>query len=206
MWIAEYSTRNMVGGPFQVEDTERYALQKACLARLARSGGVSVTYRPYRAAMEWDGTTRWLQRSGGVRIDALKPLLELIVQHDVMVTDTSSGTVWGEVLAVGKPLILYVDPEQVRLMPDFTVMLERACRWCRTADELTEAVDELASQPAAALAALRRADPSAFLRRYVLGDHPSPAERTLSFLSTVCRGRRTLEAWEGPMRSAAAVG
>src|SRR5207302_6122591 len=47
LWIAEFSSRNTIGGPFQVEDTERYLIQKECLQLLGRADRLRVTYRPY---------------------------------------------------------------------------------------------------------------------------------------------------------------
>jgi rhodanese-related sulfurtransferase len=111
LWVAEFSSRNTYGADCQVEDTQRHVLEKACVTMLASAKNVRVTYRPYWEQMPWDGTTRWLERAKlrSVRIDPVQAMDVLIRRADVVITDTSSGTVWNEVLALGKPLILYCE-------------------------------------------------------------------------------------------------
>jgi hypothetical protein len=121
-------------------------------------------------------------------------LLELIRQSDLVITDTSSGTCWSEVLALKKPLLLYNDPDQVRLLPHFASDLERACCWCKTTDLLLSVVRQLAAEGDAFVDELRQIDTSVFLRQYVLGLNDGRAvERVAALLNSVCRQGQPLQ-------------
>jgi hypothetical protein len=175
LWIAELASRNVFY--WLVEDTKRYLLERRCLEVLG-SAGVDVIYRPY-AADDAGGLARWLRRSGprSVRIASRKaPIASLIEKSEIVITDTSSGTVWNEVLALGKPLVLYCEPSTIQPLPDFANALAEACTWCRSEDELVHAVERIASGRGP-----EAADPERFLRRYVLGDG-DPVGRVISFL------------------------
>ncbi len=199
LWVAGLSTHNVIGGMFSVEDTERYLLQKRCLGILGNADNLRVTYRPYRHRIQGDGTTRWLNRAnlGSVRINASQPLDELIHRADIVITDTTSGTAWNEVIALRKPMILYCDPDQTRMSPHFMPDLERACHWCKSEEMLIAAVRRLADEGTAFVAELRRIDTTAFIRRYVLHrDDGQCVQRVLSFLNGVCRNGQSVDDWE----------
>ena len=137
-----------------------------------------MTYRPY-AADKSGAVARWLRRTGArsVRVAPERgSIASLVGKADIVITDTSSGTVWNEVLALGKPLVLYCEPSTVQPLPDFANALAEACTWCRSEDELVRAVARIAAggRP-------ERADPEPFLRRYVLGEG-DPVARVVSFL------------------------
>lgn len=190
LWVAEYSTRNTYGSPFLVEDTRRYLLQRRCLQRLTNAPGLKVTYRPHPTISEWDGTSRWLKRARlqSIRTDLVHPLDQLIRSADIVITDTSSGTVWNEVLALQKPLVLYCDPLQTRLAPQVAASLEKACHWRKTEEALLDTVEKLAQEGRRFLQGLDRKDASVFVRDYVLHlDREGCAQRVVQFLNTLCR-------------------
>jgi hypothetical protein len=201
LWIGEISLRNTVGGTFQVEDTERYLLQKECLEILDRGKNLRVTYRPYPGREQWNsaGTTRWLERVNprSIVIDSSLPLEKLIGQHDLVITDCSSNTAWNEVLALGRPLIVYCDPEQTPLTAAYMEDLDEACHWCRTREAIVVAVRKLVLEGETFLSDLRKKESSAYLRKYVVHERPDASVKSvISFLNSVCRRRQPVEEWE----------
>lgn len=199
LWVSEASTHNTVGGPYQVEDTERYLRQKLCLEQLSQAEGLRVTFRPFVVHLPWQGTPRWLERQHlpRVRMDAASPLEALVRAHDVVCIDTHSNTTWNEVLAARKPLILYCDPRQSLLRPHFMADLEKACCWCQSAEALLAAVRRLAGDGPAFLAELLQIDSTPFVRNYVLHcDDGQSAARVLAVLRKLAVGGAAVAALE----------
>ena len=200
LWIAESSTMNTLGNTAgQVEDTKRYLLQKRCLEILGRANNVRVTYRPYQGNMHIEGTWHWLQRTkfSSIRTNASQPLEELIRSSDVVIADLASGTTWAEVIGLKKPLILYCDPDQVPLAPDFIPDLERACYWCKSEDALVAAVRRLLIERETFVAELQQIDTAAFLRDHVLHREDGLClQRVVSFLNNVCRNKQSVDEWQ----------
>ena len=193
LWIGEISTRNVIGGTFQVEDTRRYLLQRQCLQTLSNSNNLRVTYRPYPHQIGWDGTSRWLTHvNSRLRLDEWRPLGELLAASDVVITDSSSSTVWNEVLALKRPLILYCAPDQTPLLPRFVAELEQACYWCKSQEAMVRAIARLACEGRAFVAELGQIDATAFIRTYVLHreDGLCCVDRVLSFLGEIGRNGR----------------
>src|SRR3990172_2018841 len=197
LWVGELSSRNTFGGSLQVEDTTRYWLQRQCLQILGNALHVRVIYRPFPYMPDWQAIPYWLKRTKirSIRTKETQPLDDLIRRSDVVITDTSSGTVWNEVLALNKPLILYCDPGQTRLMPHFAADLERACYWCKSKEALVAAVHQLVTGGNNFVAELRDIDATTFVRNYVLHDGQC-VSRVLSFLNQVCRNKHSVDNWE----------
>ncbi len=182
-----------------IEDTERYLLETQCLRILGSADNLRVIYRPHHFQVAWDGTTHWIERAHlhSVRTDSTTPLDALIWNADMVISDNTGGTIWNEVLALKKPLILYCDPCRTRLSPHFVPDLERACYWCKSGEELVAAVRRLADEGAAFVAELRRIDTTAFICRYVLHrDDGQCVQRVVSFLNAVCRNGQSVDDWE----------
>ncbi len=197
LWVGEISSRNTFSGSLQVEDTARYSLQRQCLQILGNAPHVRVIYRPSPYQPDWQATPHWLKRANipSIRIKVTQALDDLIRSSDVVITDTSSGTVWNEVLALNRPLILYCDPGQTRLMPRFAADLERACYWCKSKEALVAAVRRLVVGGDKFVAALREFDTTTFVRNYVLHDGQC-VSHVLSFLNRVCRNKQSVDEWE----------
>ncbi|NJL53859.1 hypothetical protein HC928_01040 [bacterium] len=199
LWIGEASTQNTVAGAFQVEDTTRYSLQKQCLSILSESKLLHTVYRPFPGALKIQATPLWLkmQQLKSLSIDTSQSLVSLIQASDLVIVDSSSGTTWNEVIALQTPLIVYCDPNQTRLMPNFSDDLNKACYWCQTTDELVRAVRRLANEGEAFVQELRQFDTSNFIRKYILyREDGQCVHRVVSFLEQVCRDRQPLEQWQ----------
>ena len=195
LWIAETDTRNTQSYNM-LEDTERYRVELRCLDILKRAG-VRVVYRPFPGQDE-TGVLRALRAnpSSNIRIAARGPLVDHIRKADIVVTVSSSGTVWNETLALRRPLVIFSDPSTVRLVPQFANDLAAASRWCTSADEFVATIEQLASNPERFVMDHRDSAVEIFLGRYVVGDG-RPVPRVISFLEQVCRAGVPLETWEG---------
>ncbi len=194
LWVAEVSLRNTIGASWLVEDTTRYLSQKKCLEILGRAANINVVYRPFPSDLDAQATPNWIERAGlpSVSIDAYKSLSASILESDLVICDSSSGTTWYETLALRKPLIAYCDPRQTILRSHFAKDLEQACLWCKSVSELLDAVDRLSKGPEQFLAELRSRSPDNFLRKYVLHEG-NCAEHVVSFLSAICNGKHHMQ-------------
>jgi hypothetical protein len=190
LWIGELATENLYGAPFSLEDTRRYSLEKQGLSRLVAGNSFDVMYRPHRHQWKESGIARWLERTRSpVTIDVVQPLERLIRHADVIVTDGSSGQVWYEALAIGVPIILFCDPVQTLLTPEFERDLASACLWCRDEQPFLDALDQLAADPVSVIAELKQLNAAPFIEKYILGSGPErPVQRVLTFVSAL-RGR-----------------
>jgi hypothetical protein len=195
LWIAETSTRNTLA-PSLTEDTRRYVAQRRCFEKLAQSAGTRVTYRPYRHSFDFEGTQRWLaaRNLANFSMDIGTRLEYLIASHDVVICETSSPTTWIEVLALGVPMILFCDPRQTLLVPEFERDLTTACHWSRDHDALFAAVSRLVDDREKFLTELRAIDARRFVSDYAL-DRGDCAARAAAFLSQVCRSGATIDSW-----------
>lgn len=191
LWAAELSTSNTASSGWLVEDTTRFAMERQGLELLARAGSFEVCYRPHPGNERDVATVGWLQRAdlSGVRVDSSSPMAGLIAEADVVVTMSSSGTIWNEVLAFAKPLLLFCERDHPGLYPVFAETLERACIWCQSRDAFESALATLAADPLGTVAAWRRPT-AAFVARFVLPDDQKMcAGRVYDVLNLVARRR-----------------
>ncbi len=197
LWLAESSNLNTLTTSLS-EDTKRYQIQKQCLEILGGIEDLQAIYRPYIHCMDFEGTTRWLQKRGltNITINITQPLEDLIRKSDVVIMETSSPTAWAEVLGLQKPMILYCDPLQTLLTPEFAADLEQVCHWCKTEDDLKKAVTRLAMTGKNFVSELQQINTSQFVKDYVLHDGQC-VSRVISFLNEVCRNKKSVDVWEG---------
>jgi hypothetical protein len=187
LWVGEYATRNEFNATHSIADVTRYRLEQRGLERLAAAHTLSVTYRPHRHQLQEVGIARWIERSElRIGIDAVRPLEVLIDRSDLIVTDASSGQVWYETLAIGRPMILFCDPRQTLLWPEFAADVERACLWCRDEESFLAVLDRLAESPRTVVDELAAFDARPFVEKYVLHTGAGrPVDRVLAFLASV---------------------
>jgi hypothetical protein len=186
LWIGGTSHRNTIGGFMAVEDTERYEMVSECLQALSAGRNLHVRYRPFpptlgRAA---DGVRCRLERNPlpGVVIDAESPLVELAADADIILTDIHCNTTWDEAAVLGKPLILFCDPDQTALFEPFQRDVDRTFCWCRTRDEMLNACRRLALDPGHTIADLAQRNRTDYLRHYVLGETTQPTDCVVNWL------------------------
>jgi hypothetical protein len=200
LWVAEISTRNTNGRSVR-EDTARYSFQKKGLGLLAQVSEIRTLFRPYRTQLAWDGTVSWLRKARiPVRIEAVKPLEDLIHESDVVVMEASSPTAWAEVFALNRPMILFSDPVHNPLVPSFSRELENVCCWCKNEKELFAALQGLTSNGWNWIKDLRSLKTQDFVGRYILPIPGSPTARLVSFLQKLHADRevfrRKNKEWE----------
>jgi putative transferase (TIGR04331 family) len=193
LWIAEVSRKNILSASLIVEDTTRYTLQRKSLEMLSRARNVNVIYRPFPVQLQVQATPRWIKQSGlsCIQLDSFTSITDSILASDLIICDSSSNTTWNEVLALGKPLIIYCDPKQIVLMDHFAKDLEQACYWCKSVSELLDVMNRLAKEPEAFLEEVRQFPVNEYLEKYVLHEHDS-VERVISFLSAICAQTQNL--------------
>jgi hypothetical protein len=182
LWIAESSTRNTLVSSL-TEDTKRYLMQKTCLDMLGKSKKFNIVYRPLSTCAEYDGITPWLMRAKlkDVKVNIVDPLERLIKSSNLVIADISSPTTWAEVLALRIPMIFYCDPRQTPLTSEIMLDLDRACRWCKTPEELLLSIKELVDDPAKIINEKGKIDPSEFIYNYILPEG-NCSLRVISFI------------------------
>jgi len=197
LWVAEFAGRNAYS--YDVgEDTQRYLVERRCLELLSGARDLRVTFRPYAGQETISGVLRWLELSHAERIgvDVVSPLAELARRTDVVISDTYSGTVWNQIIAWGKPFVLYCDPNDLDLDSAFAADLARACHWCTDREQLLAAIERLSVEPDAFIREAMAVDTAQYLQRYVLHDG-HPVDRCVSLLEQVRRDGEILNSRRG---------
>lgn len=189
--VGEVSFGNTLGATFVMEDTSRFTLERETLRTLADSRNLRVTYRPFPGQAKTCGVVAWLRSGGAPRVELRDDglLSDLLGEADVVVTATTSGTVWSEALALDLPLVLYCDPLQTPLTETFVGDLAGACHFCPDRSTFDAAVRLLARDGRAALPELVGPRAADFLRRFAIHrDDGGCVQRALDVLMRVHSG------------------
>ena len=194
LWAAEVFIGNTVGVSV-TEETQRYALYQRGLRILSGVAGVEVTYRPYPHLP--DGVARWIETTAlpNVHVDTTTPFEVLARGCDLAIVAASSSTIWGELTALGVPMVLYCDPEQTLLTDEFTGDLDRACRWCRTSESLVADLRRFSDDPSGFTRDVARIDQSDFVKKYVLHEG-NCTNNVVSFINEVRHAGRPNKKWQ----------
>jgi hypothetical protein len=91
----------------------------------------------------------------------------LLRQTDLLVTLSTSGTLWNEALALGVPLVAYANPAFTKLKTQYRDDLSRACIVCANETELAAIVRHVAAEGRSFLTRFAVKSSAAFLRDYV---------------------------------------
>lgn len=198
LFAGDVSFRNTINAGTEIEDTTRYFLETRVLSILSASDAVQVTYRPFPGDLTVQGTPEWLRRRHlpNVEIDASSKMAALLQRVDLVVTLSTSGTLWNEVLALAIPLVAYVNPSYTLLRERYTSDLARACTMCRTHAEVETVAEQIAIEGVSFLKRFADKTTDSFLRSYVLNEGVC-SERAASFLIEACRhaaGQRSTDA------------
>jgi hypothetical protein len=188
LWVGEISSKNTTSIT-QIEDTQRYNLEKKCLILLSAATHLKTTFRPYPSQTTFDGVCRLLMGTGSrVGIDIDTPLLELIAGSDAVIIDASCANTWLDVIALKRPLILFFDPRQTYQQRHFADDLEKVCLWTKSPESLLEAVRRLAEGGWDFVESLRHRNYAPFITKYILHKEDGRCvDRALSFLSELTR-------------------
>jgi hypothetical protein len=190
LWIAESCLQNRHSSPLNLEDTERYYIQKQGLEMLSTAKNIQVTFRPSAATLDCDEIIRLLSsvRYASISVDARRPLDELIHECDVVIISTGSPTTWEEVIGLKKPLILFTKTPMDFFADYFIQDLNKSCYWCKSEDALYQALNRLLSEGMDFISELRRFDTDDFIRKYVLcRDDGQCVQRVATFMKTIYR-------------------
>ena len=190
LWVAETSTGNTDSSGFLVEDTARFGMEQYGLRRLSSSSSLDVCYRPYPGTEHKVATVDWIRRTGlpRVTVDSRSAMAGLIARADVVVTMTSSGTVWNEVLARDKPMLLFCEQDHPHLYRSFADAIDRACVWCRSQTTFEASLAALAADPVGAVAQWRR-PAGRYVAEFVLpDDQRTCASRVYDAVSRIVAG------------------
>ncbi len=192
LWIGGTSHQNTIAGFIAPEDTRRYHLVLRCLRAMAGRADLAVCYRPFPPTLgpATDGVRFRLGRDPipGVTVDSTTPLAELMAGADVILTDIHCNTTWDEAAILGKPLILFCDPDQTALAEHFKPDVERTFCWCKTEAEMLDACRDLAANPSGLVGDLAQASPCDYVRRYVFADPGNPTDRVMKWLFDLKNG------------------
>jgi hypothetical protein len=126
--------------------------------------------------------------SGEVRIDATTPTDILLRRADLLVTISTSGTLWNEALALRVPLVAYLDPTFTVVSAEYATDLAEACMLCKNGEELRSIVRHVAIEGKEFLRRFAEKRVETFLRRYVLANSNS-VETVVEFLAALARPR-----------------
>jgi hypothetical protein len=184
VFAGDVSLRNTVTAGTEIEDTARYALETRALSLLAASRQLDLVYRPFPADLPAQGTPDWLARHFRQIPTASRIRTpDLLERTDLLVTLSTSGTLWNEALALGVPLLAYVDPAYTPLSASYRESLAGAALVCASPAEFLEVIGRVAAE-GGAYAGLAPKDSARFLRDYVLTDDDCVAS-AVKLLATI---------------------
>jgi len=190
LWIADPCLQNRHSSPINLEDTERYNIYKQGLEILSTAKNIRVTFRPEATTVHYDGIIRWLNnvRHASIKVDARRPLDELIHECDVVINSTGSPTTWEEVIGLKKPLILFTKTPMDFYADYFIRDLNKSCYWCKSEDALYQALNRLLSEGIDFIEELRHFDTDDFIKNYILyRDDGQCVQRVAAFMKTIYR-------------------
>jgi hypothetical protein len=187
----DLSYRNTLIGGTEIEDTVRYTLETRLLATLSQSDSVRVIYRPFPGDLQAQGTPAWIARArpAGIEVDTSSKIAALLSRTDLLVTTSTSGTLWNEALALGIALVAYIDPLYTVTRGRYRDDLATACIVCGNAAELEAVTAQMATEGKSFLDRFAAKEPSHFLRDYVLADDACASAAT-RFLVDLWTGRQ----------------
>jgi hypothetical protein len=194
LWVGEISTKNLASIT-QIEDTQRYELEKKCLILLSSAANLKTTYRPYPYQIAFDGVCRFLAKTRlRISTDVNTPLLELVRRSDAVIATASCANTWLDMIALKRPLILYFDPRQTRQQSHFADDLAKVCVWTKSPESLLEAIRRLAEEGWDFVESLTHRDYSPFITKYILHREDGRCvDRVLSFLGDLTRSDMPVE-------------
>jgi hypothetical protein len=169
LWVGDLALRFWTSGT-EIEDTARFRLEKACLRRLSDGHNLAVTYRPFPGDVPAQATPQWLSREGITRIrtNVSGALHRLLLRFDLVITISTSGTVWSEVLARGIPLIAYVNPSYTKVYEEAKKLLRDACIVCESDAEMEAVVEQIVGMGPGFLTRFEGKVAAPFLTQYVV--------------------------------------
>jgi hypothetical protein len=203
LWVSEFNFGNTRAQAYSLEDTSRYRLEREALGLLDKSGKLVVTFRPYPGFQRVDGTSRMLAIGGmrHVSLNIRQPFPELLRMADLVVSVNHSHTIWLEALALGKPGLMYFDPEVYpgSISTSTANLLEKTFLWKRDEESFLEAVKSLAAGGRDFMENMPLRDPSLFLCQSVFGGEPETiVHRVASFLIDICVSNPRHGQWPAP--------
>ncbi len=186
LWAADVSMRNSITLGTEIEDTARYQIEQRCIALLARSSALRLTYRPFPGDLVIQGTPAWLSREHAqeVTVDSKTRFVDLLQEADLIVTLSSGGTLWNEAIAMGVPLVAFADPSRSTIRQSYIAAVAEACVLCTSEQSLVDEMTMLARDGARYLERFAGKNGEAFLKHYVVGES-NVAERAIAFLEHV---------------------
>jgi hypothetical protein len=188
LFAGDVSFGNTITAGTEIEDTGRHLLEVRSLSMLAQSDSLKVTYRPFPVGLTAQGTPDWLRRTRllNIGVDATSKTTTLLKQTDLVLTLSTSGTLWNEVMASGIPLVAYVNPIYTGTRDQFIRDLASACIVCDSDEGLGATIEQIVAEGKCFLD--RFADKAAkpFLREYVLGDGAC-ADSVMRLLAETCK-------------------
>lgn len=187
VWAGDYSKRNGINSGTEIEDTARYRLETECLSILSRSTALRVSFRPFPGDMAAQATPAWLRRMKlpNITINTHSRMVDLMRRADILITISSSGTVWNEALLLGRPMIAYSNPIYTKMSEEFVEELNNACFLCRNDQDLKAAMEQFADEGAAFFARFAHKTSASYLQKYVL-HHGDCAAKASRFLAETC--------------------
>jgi hypothetical protein len=190
VFAGDVSFRNTLTAGTEIEDTFRYKLEREVLTELALGPRLQVVYRPFPADLSSQGTPAWLSRArlDNVSIDASSRTAALLRRSELLITLSTSGTLWNEALALGVPLVAYLDSRFTSVREEYFADLRNACIVCTSAEELRELASSVATEGREFLRRFVVKRPDVFLQRYVLADGLS-SDKVSDFVGAALHAR-----------------
>ena len=149
LWISEGSSINTSSLWHQSEDVTRFRIQQKCITLLANKfETIQLIYRPIPDQVNLLATPYWIRDNyKNVSVDLYSDFFQLILESDIVITDTHSNTSWDETLVASKPLITYLNPSITQLNNEYAKLINKTFKWCKTEREFLNEIAILCADP-----------------------------------------------------------
>ncbi len=200
MWVSEFNWGNTRSQSYSIEDTARFLLEKESLQILNQSGLFEVHFRPYPLLINIDGTSRWLDVAdpAPARLNIGQPFPEIVRMADIIISVNHSHTSWIETMALGKPMLLYFNPDffPAPMSEKSRSMIGDSCWWCSSEHQFKQSILHLARYGRTFVDQIALKDSSMYVQQCALHTHHGNViHRVASFLMNVCKNGCDVEEW-----------
>jgi len=148
LWVSEGTSHNTYSLWYQSEDVLRFKFQINAVKKLLTLKNINFIFRPIPNQCSDLSTPDWIRENySNSLVNITSRFVDLVSWADIVITDVHANTTWDEVLTLNKPLILYLNPQTTKLMPEYSRDLEGALVWCRDETSFLGELEKLSLDP-----------------------------------------------------------
>ena len=125
------------------DDLSLYKKQKFLLQRISNNLNLNITYRPFSNAENLGIVQYIIKNKLNIKINNEESIYKQILDSDLIITDSTAGTVINQVLAFEKKLLFISFNKNAYMKKKFFNVLKKSCLLCTNKNELNKITQEI---------------------------------------------------------------